>query len=88
MSHDLMMNTYCVCADALNKHSALQHITGAMSFGSISIEAHSTLAIAMNRIGAKSNTGEGGENAERYAGYMNEDPQFNKRSKIKQVQRH
>lgn len=40
--------------------------TGAMSFGSISIEAHSTLAIAMNRIGGKSNTGEGGENADRY----------------------
>lgn len=55
---------------------------GAMSFGSISIEAHTTLAIAMNRVGAKSNTGEGGENPERY---MNEDPQFNKRSKIKQV---
>jgi glutamate synthase (NADPH/NADH) large chain len=35
--------------------------TGAMSFGSISHEAHTTLAIAMNRIGAKSNTGEGGE---------------------------
>lgn len=34
--------------------------TGAMSFGSISIEAHTTLAIAMNRVGAKSNTGEGG----------------------------
>ncbi|XP_060602982.1 uncharacterized protein LOC132756035 [Ruditapes philippinarum] len=56
--------------------------TGAMSFGSISIEAHTTLAIAMNRVGAKSNTGEGGENAERY---MNMDPEFNKRSKIKQV---
>ncbi|XP_052808642.1 uncharacterized protein LOC128237296 isoform X2 [Mya arenaria] len=56
--------------------------TGAMSFGSISIEAHSTLAIAMNRIGAKSNTGEGGENADRY---LNEDPINNKRSKIKQV---
>ncbi|KAL4232715.1 hypothetical protein ACF0H5_007403 [Mactra antiquata] len=56
--------------------------TGAMSFGSISIEAHSTLAIAMNRIGAKSNTGEGGENPDRY---LNEDPEFNKRSKIKQV---
>ena len=55
---------------------------GAMSFGSISIESHTTLAIAMNRIGAKSNTGEGGENAERY---LNEDPMFNKRSKIKQV---
>lgn len=39
--------------------------TGAMSFGSISIEAHTTLAIAMNRIGGKSNTGEGGENADR-----------------------
>jgi glutamate synthase domain-containing protein 2 len=36
-----------------------------MSFGSISIEAHTTLAIAMNRIGGKSNTGEGGENADR-----------------------
>ena len=53
-----------------------------MSFGSISLESHTTLAIAMNRIGAKSNTGEGGENAERY---LNEDPMFNKRSKIKQV---
>ena len=37
-----------------------------MSFGSISLEAHTTLAIAMNRIGGKSNTGEGGENADRY----------------------
>ena len=60
----------------------LNLFSGAMSFGSISIEAHTTLAIAMNRVGAKSNTGEGGENPERY---MNEDPQFNKRSKIKQV---
>ncbi len=40
--------------------------TGAMSFGSISWEAHTTLAIAMNRIGAKSNTGEGGEDERRY----------------------
>ena len=40
--------------------------TGAMSFGAISIEAHETLAIAMNRIGGKSNTGEGGEAAERF----------------------
>ncbi len=40
--------------------------TGAMSYGSISAEAHETLAIAMNRIGGKSNTGEGGEDAERY----------------------
>src|SRR5207249_5582657 len=40
--------------------------TGAMSLGSISTEAHTTLAIAMNRIGGKSNTGEGGEDARRY----------------------
>lgn len=40
--------------------------TGAMSFGSISLEAHATLAVTMNRIGGKSNTGEGGENADRY----------------------
>ncbi|KAL1139053.1 hypothetical protein AAG570_009114 [Ranatra chinensis] len=56
--------------------------TGAMSFGSISLEAHSSLAIAMNRVGAKSNTGEGGENADRY---LNQDPENNKRSAIKQV---
>ncbi len=42
-------------------------VTGAMSLGSISTEAHSTLAIAMNRIGGKSNTGEGGEDAARFA---------------------
>ena len=40
--------------------------TGAMSFGSISKEAHETLAIAMNRIGGRSNTGEGGEDEERF----------------------
>ncbi|XP_063220022.1 uncharacterized protein LOC134529642 [Bacillus rossius redtenbacheri] len=56
--------------------------TGAMSFGSISLEAHTTLAIAMNRIGGKSNTGEGGENADRY---LDQDPINNKRSAIKQV---
>ena len=39
--------------------------TGAMSYGSISKEAHETLAIAMNRLGGKSNTGEGGEDPER-----------------------
>jgi glutamate synthase (NADPH/NADH) large chain len=44
--------------------------TGAMSLGSISTEAHSTLAIAMNRIGGKSNTGEGGEDEMRYAAEM------------------
>ena len=44
--------------------------TGAMSLGSISTEAHTTLAIAMNRIGGKSNTGEGGEDAMRYRAEM------------------
>lgn len=44
----------------------LRFATGAMSFGSISLEAHQTLAITMNRIGGKSNTGEGGEDADRY----------------------
>ncbi|MDB1088606.1 glutamate synthase large subunit [Streptomyces sp. ACA25] len=52
--------------------------TGAMSYGSISQEAHETLAIAMNRLGAKSNTGEGGEDADRL-----HDPE--RRSSIKQV---
>ena len=52
--------------------------TGAMSYGSISGEAHETLAIAMNRLGGKSNTGEGGEDAERLY-----DPE--RRSAIKQV---
>jgi glutamate synthase (NADPH) large chain len=56
--------------------------TGAMSYGSISGEAHETLAIAMNRIGAKSNTGEGGEDPERYEKMVNGD---SKRSSIKQV---
>lgn len=56
--------------------------TGAMSFGSISYEAHSTLAIAMNRIGGKSNSGEGGEDAERYNLKPNGDSE---RSAIKQV---
>ena len=56
--------------------------TGAMSYGSISAEAHETLAIAMNRIGAKSNTGEGGEDPERFVPMPNGD---SKRSSIKQV---
>ena len=56
--------------------------TGAMSYGSISAEVHETLAIAMNRIGAKSNTGEGGEDPERYQQMSNGD---SKRSAIKQV---
>ena len=56
--------------------------TGAMSFGSISREAHTTLAIAMNRIGARSNTGEGGEESDRFVPMANGDSM---RSKIKQV---
>jgi glutamate synthase (ferredoxin) len=57
--------------------------TGAMSYGSISKEAHETLAIAMNRIGGKSNTGEGGEDPERYT-WTNEQGD-SKNSAIKQV---
>ena len=56
--------------------------TGAMSYGSISKEAHETLAIAMNRIGGKSNTGEGGEDPERFAPLPNGD---SRNSAIKQV---
>jgi glutamate synthase (NADPH/NADH) large chain len=56
--------------------------TGAMSFGSISWEAHTTLAIAMNRLGGKSNTGEGGEDEIRYQKLPNGDSM---RSSIKQV---
>ena len=56
--------------------------TGAMSYGSISAEAHETLAVAMNRLGAKSNTGEGGEDPERFTPDANGD---SRRSAIKQV---
>ncbi|TAK71147.1 MAG: glutamate synthase large subunit [Actinomycetota bacterium] len=56
--------------------------TGAMSYGSISQEAHETLAIAMNRLGGKSNTGEGGEDPERFVPAPNGD---SKRSAVKQV---
>ncbi len=57
-------------------------VTGAMSYGSLSAEAHQTLAIAMNRLGARSNSGEGGEDAERYAPDAGGDI---RRSAIKQV---
>jgi glutamate synthase (NADPH/NADH) large chain len=57
-------------------------MTGAMSFGSISKEAHETLAIAMNRIGGKSNTGEGGEDEERFTRDENGDL---RRSAVKQI---
>src|SRR4029079_7418573 len=56
--------------------------TGAMSYGSISKEAHETLAIAMNRLGGRSNTGEGGEDSERFVPMANGE---SKRSSIKQV---
>jgi glutamate synthase (NADPH/NADH) large chain len=56
--------------------------TGAMSYGSISAEAHETLAIAMNRLGARSNTGEGGEDPERFTPDRNGD---SRRSAVKQV---
>ena len=56
--------------------------TGAMSYGSISMESHSTLAIAMNRLGGKSNTGEGGEDPERSQRMANGDTM---RSAIKQI---
>ncbi|WP_404828292.1 glutamate synthase large subunit [Sphingomonas parva] len=56
--------------------------TGAMSFGSISREAHTTLAVAMNRIGARSNTGEGGEERDRFKPLPNGDSM---RSRIKQI---
>ena len=65
-------------AEAIYKRFA----TGAMSFGSISWEAHTTLAIAMNRLGGKSNTGEGGEDEARYQKMDNGDY---RRSAIKQV---
>ncbi len=61
---------------------AQRFATGAMSFGSISWEAHTTLAIAMNRIGGRSNTGEGGEEAERFKPLPNGDTM---RSRVKQV---
>jgi len=57
-------------------------VTGAMSFGSISKEAHETLAIAMNRLGGKSNSGEGGEDPKRYVPLPNGD---SKKSAIKQI---
>src|SRR6185437_12465046 len=56
--------------------------SGAMSYGSISQEAHENIAIAMNRLGARSNTGEGGEDPERFVRDANGD---SRRSAIKQV---
>ncbi|MCC6507879.1 MAG: glutamate synthase subunit alpha, partial [Pirellulaceae bacterium] len=64
------------------KNIVKRFCTGAMSFGSISAEAHETRAIAMNRLGGKSNTGEGGEDPVRFQPLANGD---SKRSAIKQV---
>ena len=64
------------------KEIVKRFVTGAMSFGSISAESHEALAIAMNRMGGKSNTGEGGEDAERFKAMPNGD---SKRSAIKQI---
>jgi glutamate synthase (NADPH/NADH) large chain len=64
------------------KEIVKRFVTGAMSFGSISAESHEALAIAMNRMGGKSNTGEGGEDAERFKPLPNGD---SKRSAIKQI---
>ena len=64
------------------KEIVKRFVTGAMSFGSISAESHEALAIAMNRMGGKSNTGEGGEDASRFIPMENGD---SKRSAIKQV---
>ena len=68
----------CKCVEFTRTYAC----AGAMSFGSISYEAHSTLAMAMNKLGGKSNTGEGGENEARYSVT---DPDNNARSAIKQV---
>lgn len=64
------------------KEIVKRFVTGAMSFGSISREAHETLAVAMNRIGGKSNTGEGGEDPDRFTRDASGD---SRRSAIKQV---
>ncbi len=66
------------------KEIVKRFVTGAMSFGSISYEAHSTLAVAMNRLGGKSNTGEGGEEKKRFAPLADGSPNP-ERSAIKQV---
>lgn len=57
-------------------------VSAAMSFGSISKEAHETIAVAMNRLGARSNSGEGGEDPARYKPLANGD---SLRSRIKQI---
>jgi len=77
-------NTKPVPVDEVEPASEIvkRFVTGAMSFGSISREAHETIAIAMNRIGAKSNSGEGGEDSARYKPLPNGD---RRSSAVKQV---
>lgn len=81
---DLDTSGTCIPIEEVESASEIvkRFSTGAMSFGSISREAHTSLAIAMNRIGAKSNTGEGGEEPERFVKLPNGD---SLRSAIKQV---
>ncbi|MFA5084942.1 MAG: glutamate synthase large subunit [Candidatus Omnitrophota bacterium] len=77
-------NTKAIPLDEVEKPESIvkRFATGAMSFGSISKEAHETIAIAMNRLGAKSNTGEGGEDPARFSSIPDCD---STRSAIKQV---
>ena len=81
---DFAKHKEAISIDEVEPAAAIMHrfATGAMSFGSISHEAHSTLAIAMNRIGGKSNTGEGGEDEMRFETLPNGDSM---RSAIKQI---
>jgi glutamate synthase (NADPH) large chain len=81
---DFMPTRPSIAIDQVEPASSIykRFATGAMSFGSISWEAHTTLAIAMNRLGGKSNTGEGGEDPIRYEKMENGDSM---RSAIKQV---
>ncbi len=78
------VNGGAIPLDEVEPASAIvkRFVTGAMSFGSISAESHEALAIAMNRMGGKSNTGEGGEDASRFIPMANGD---SKRSAIKQI---
>ena len=81
---DFIKNRPAISIDEVEPAESIykRFATGAMSFGSISWEAHTTLAIAMNRLGGKSNTGEGGEDESRYNILENGDSM---RSAIKQV---
>ena len=81
---ELVPGTHAIPIDEVEPVESIvkRFSTGAMSYGSISAEAHETLAIAMNRLGGKSNTGEGGEDPSRYIPDPNGD---SRRSAVKQV---